>query len=443
MRNEENPPSSQQPAHTDTPILDIPSDVSSVSSSFLDEDQGGDTRTVSSYTYYSTWSSNFTRSNLEGPGRLLGNLYSRAGRVLEKNYYRLKNREVIKAYEDTVAVLRSGGIHGMIGSDDQQEHEKACEILLTCALSYDVRVQLDTFNLIGYLFITWPARFPSAFKRVFERENGLVDLVTFSWKRQSVEYTFEWLYWYKYASRCLKISTSGQSAFIQAISQFEGATERSLGFKHFEALLLSCNDKADLAFSVDLFHEHWNLRGIEEYVRSNGLGDLALVSCAIAFINRWERYFNPPGEDVALPLRVTVSLHFLYGIARSTRYLKSVELEEPSEYNALLEMWAHVFKLHHFLRSFQFFASSQAAYPLSLKSWRDFCTESLPDLKHEKLLRILLHLEVTYGALMSRQFPAEGGSLIDREANPTEHQFSLYRDDFDPDHNSDSEDGST
>ena len=37
-----------------------------------------------SFTSYSTWSTNMTGSDLVGPGRILGNLYSRAGRALER-----------------------------------------------------------------------------------------------------------------------------------------------------------------------------------------------------------------------------------------------------------------------------------------------------------------------------------------------------------------------
>ena len=45
----------------------------------------------------STWSSNYTQSNLIGPGRILGNLFSAAGRNLERNIQRTSanNRTVL------------------------------------------------------------------------------------------------------------------------------------------------------------------------------------------------------------------------------------------------------------------------------------------------------------------------------------------------------------
>ncbi len=37
---------------------------------------------ATTYSYFSTWSSNYTASNLPGPGRILGNLYDWAGSTL-------------------------------------------------------------------------------------------------------------------------------------------------------------------------------------------------------------------------------------------------------------------------------------------------------------------------------------------------------------------------
>ncbi|KLO10522.1 hypothetical protein SCHPADRAFT_516001 [Schizopora paradoxa] len=121
----------RHPTYDDTPGDEDADVVMPLSSLFLDELREDDTTTV--YSYYSTWSTNYTMSNLVGPGRLLGNFYSRAGRSLEKRLRRVVNRAAIKEYKDAVGVLQSANFYATFDSDDPNEHEKACKALLTCA----------------------------------------------------------------------------------------------------------------------------------------------------------------------------------------------------------------------------------------------------------------------------------------------------------------------
>lgn len=90
------------------------------------------------YSYYSTVSTNYTMSNLEGPGRILGNLYSKAGYVLERRLaqraQQRAHRSAVEAYSRALSLLRERGTIGsMIRSTDRTENEKACEALLICA----------------------------------------------------------------------------------------------------------------------------------------------------------------------------------------------------------------------------------------------------------------------------------------------------------------------
>ncbi|KLO05794.1 hypothetical protein SCHPADRAFT_712388 [Schizopora paradoxa] len=121
-----------QIAHDDSPgDGDASDNISPLLSSFLDELREGDATTI--YSYFSTWSTNYTMSNLPGPGRLLGNLYSKAGVSLEKRLASLVSRAARREYEDAVEMLHSDGAPTMLNSNDRQEQEKACEMLLICA----------------------------------------------------------------------------------------------------------------------------------------------------------------------------------------------------------------------------------------------------------------------------------------------------------------------
>ncbi|KLO08242.1 hypothetical protein SCHPADRAFT_615212 [Schizopora paradoxa] len=130
------PHPSTQPTSNDTTDDEDADVVFPLSSSFLDELREDDTTTV--YTYHSTWSTNYTMSNLPGPGRLLGNFYSRAGRTLERRLGRIVNRAAINEYEDAVEVLQRQqlgleSIESMFWLGGPEEHERACQVLLICA----------------------------------------------------------------------------------------------------------------------------------------------------------------------------------------------------------------------------------------------------------------------------------------------------------------------
>lgn len=56
------------------------------------------------YSYASTWSTNYTMSNLPGPGRILGNLYSTAGRSLERGLGELVKKGVRRKLRSAVDV---------------------------------------------------------------------------------------------------------------------------------------------------------------------------------------------------------------------------------------------------------------------------------------------------------------------------------------------------
>ncbi|KLO14305.1 hypothetical protein SCHPADRAFT_317931 [Schizopora paradoxa] len=93
-----------------------------------------DASSISSSLSSMTWSTNYTVSNLPGPGRNLGNLYSWAGTSLERRLGKLAERAAVKKYDEAVAMLQSERrIAAMFWSLDPKKYAKACGIILTCA----------------------------------------------------------------------------------------------------------------------------------------------------------------------------------------------------------------------------------------------------------------------------------------------------------------------
>ncbi|KLO08254.1 hypothetical protein SCHPADRAFT_615665 [Schizopora paradoxa] len=144
----------------------------------------GDATTL--YSNNSTITTNYTISNLAGPGRNLGNLYSWAGSHLERSVAKhlerksIKNQKILedaeradkkkKRSEEALAALESTWmIRDMLRSNNEREREKACEILLMCARSNNVKVQADAFERCAMGFVRRPSAVLSAFKHLFER----------------------------------------------------------------------------------------------------------------------------------------------------------------------------------------------------------------------------------------------------------------------------------
>ncbi|KLO08247.1 hypothetical protein SCHPADRAFT_982380 [Schizopora paradoxa] len=204
-------------------------------------------------TNYSTITTNYTTSNLPGPGRNLGNLYSWAGSHLERRLVKRSVRASIKLQkkceeagradlkmrsEEALTALQSTWIiRDMSMSNNESEHDRACEILLVGARSEDITIQVNAFERIIRDFVKRPSKVRYAFGRVFDKHDEVSDTVSLSWKRSGVEYSAEWLYLHMLASRCLSLR---HSSFFEEVSYFDDAGPRSLHFWHFERLILSC-----------------------------------------------------------------------------------------------------------------------------------------------------------------------------------------------------------
>lgn len=131
------PPLHEEPAVQFTPRTDDDIDDAEPlsSSSFLDELLRDDTSALT-YSYASTWSSNYTMSNRVGAGRLLGKFYSWAGSSLERRLGRIALAAGIGSYAKAVLMVRKedeAAISDSLWSTDERVTEKLCKALLVCA----------------------------------------------------------------------------------------------------------------------------------------------------------------------------------------------------------------------------------------------------------------------------------------------------------------------
>ncbi|KLO14326.1 hypothetical protein SCHPADRAFT_318909 [Schizopora paradoxa] len=210
----------------------------SSNSSWLDELQlEGDHDASTVYTYTSSWSTNYTMSNLVGPGRLLGKLYSRAGSSLERGIGKLAYRAGLGSQAKAESLLQgTSKITSLMMSDDADEHERACELLLPYAS--DAGVQKMVFEEIVYQFCAYPIRLRDAFEKVFLKRKQRADIVVFSWKRSGAEYTPVWIHHYKLVSRCLSTT---RSPFMIAATRFGHDEHNTMSFSKFEEMLSACS----------------------------------------------------------------------------------------------------------------------------------------------------------------------------------------------------------
>ncbi|KLO14317.1 hypothetical protein SCHPADRAFT_939615 [Schizopora paradoxa] len=331
-------------------------------SSFFDDIGEDDTSTA--YTYYSTWSTNYTTSNLPGSGRIVGNFYSWAGSALEHGIAKLVSRSAKRVHEEAVAALQKGGFRAMFESDDVR----------------------------------------STFRNIFIRRGEFGEVVSFSWRRPSIEYSIEWSYWFKLASRCLSTrpNASVEAAIPVNIDQVSSPTSC---FSEFEGILLNCADTVDSLFANEFMHYYWNGKGIESFIRKKGFDDPALLNFAKGLIANWEIYFTITKQLALYFFADSVCSNsggFFDGLWESLEHFEQSDVLEDDN---SLAIWSSVFNIHYFLRSVKIEKVLQREYPTFASTWEETCCHYLPGVRHEKIRKRLSSLRDLYGPTVRERYP--------------------------------------
>ncbi|KLO10097.1 hypothetical protein SCHPADRAFT_535649 [Schizopora paradoxa] len=225
---------------------------------------------------YSTWSTNMTMSNLVGAGRTLGNLYSSAGRRLEKGVLQLLARtgRGPDACADRLLGLcqsffagwpfrelpEKSRLKGREGMHSGEMRERLlleamgpdCERLLRYGAATNLPdIQLMAFRRILDLVTRCPLM-RRAFKACCESRNLLVDIeaVMFHWKKSESDldvssYSYEWLLYYRLATLCL--GKNDVTAVVDELAFLSWSKDRSEPLAALIELCLASGDLGELA----------------------------------------------------------------------------------------------------------------------------------------------------------------------------------------------------
>ncbi len=99
-------------------------------------------------------------------------------------------------------------------------------------------IQIIAFDLIIHYGLVF-SPLPSVAEMVCGKRKEHIDVVTFSWKRQGVDYSSLWLCYYNAALRCLSTrSNSDKSAVVSWFGKL--ANVQTLDFSQFEEILACC-----------------------------------------------------------------------------------------------------------------------------------------------------------------------------------------------------------
>jgi len=388
----------------DSNLPNTPLQTSSLSNdNFLQDDS----TSIFSYSYHSTWSSNYTMSNLVGPGRLLGNLFSSTGSSLERQLGKLAYRTGLGGYAKAEKDLALESMYSMVRSEDMVQKEKACSILLGHASSNNPAIQIMAFVSIVYYVVRSPA-LRNAAGIVCQKRNEHIDVVTFSWKRPGLDYDFLWLNYYNAAVRCFSTHPSSVINAIENLGLGPGDV-RTSAFSDFEDVLACCRDKADTMIMVDCIHWNWDWdwKGLDAYVKRKGYNDSALLKLAVTFCTLLSDIVTCHSRHPAT--RCLVDIHnFIKGVWESLRTLELDKSDDLLEDGSQLALWTEIFNMHCILRSSitrQLISAEDRWFLKIKKTWKEECYKELPKPEHAKLREWVLQLEDIYGDAMRKRFP--------------------------------------
>ncbi|KLO14316.1 hypothetical protein SCHPADRAFT_318603 [Schizopora paradoxa] len=353
---------------------------------------------ASMYSYASTWSTNYTMSDLVGAGRILGNIYSRAGSSLEKGLGTIAYHAWIRRYAREIVKLHYG-TYRVFENRQMRRRRRACKFLLICARLDDTKIQAKAFEKIVQCFVEFPSEARSTFGSVFESRGVINDIATSSWRRQGIKYDDGWTYWYKLVSRCL---LSAPNRFIEEASGFKPARAQTVSFSRFVKLLMSCGDTTDLLLANQIIDSHWNREGLEDFISERGFGDSAVLALISGFIAHWEFRFRKsmqPSAVSSCAASVLLSDRVVNAMFKSLRVCEQETLDHILENDIQTELWADVFRIHFSIRR-DSGCWTNFNRSLPRMTWKDVCRHYLPKAEQAELCKGLSRLEDIHGETM-------------------------------------------
>ncbi|KLO10087.1 hypothetical protein SCHPADRAFT_892612 [Schizopora paradoxa] len=386
----------QQYLHQSAISTSTPFDSNSI------EHDSSDSSTV--HSYFSTWSTNYTMSNLPGPGRIVGNIISRAGSSLERGLGKVAHRASVGKNSRAISNLQQLCPWYFDEYMTQVQKEKVCDMLLGYARSSDLEVQFTAFNQIAFHAILSPS-----IRILFDaRCQEPIDTVIDSWVRPGINYGAAGLYIFELSARCLSTLSNPVMDELTQYKRENGPQQLRVDFSRFEKIFCCCRDMTDTTIALKFVMWNWN--GFDLFIRRKGFRNSVLLKIATAIRTRYE--IASCGVDFSQSQLLSFDgdflwpvLDFLSGMWSALRALSMEETKFLCEDEAQLALWAEVFKLHCILQSRIGRTMSPQASNLFCKTWREEGEDQVPGVEYRALREALLMVELANGDAIRKRFP--------------------------------------
>ncbi|KLO17565.1 hypothetical protein SCHPADRAFT_160632 [Schizopora paradoxa] len=183
-------------------------------------------------------------SNLEGPGRIVGNLFSSAGVSLERYIKKTAHFLGLGSYTKALAALTDPRLNfALFFERDMRRKEGACALLLDFASSSNPAIQVLAFAKIISNTMFFPT-FRSTIETFCQTRGKDLESIVLSWKQPDIHHGTAWLYLYTIASRCLDKRAN-------AIMDKMAATSTSTQYLGLNIIFSSCSDVCGAAVAVE------------------------------------------------------------------------------------------------------------------------------------------------------------------------------------------------
>jgi len=209
------------------------------------------------WSYRSEWSTNYTKSNLPGPGRTLGNLYALLAKPLERQIEKRVSKKRRQQKVEAVNLWKEARARNFKSLQGSRKIAY-CNTILENAQSNAPTIQIIAFKTIAYI-IKHCSEMRDSFTAGCKVLGEPIEAAIFSWKRPGIEHGVRWDLYFRVASYSL---TSWPSRLMDDFAR----SKRLLDFRVLEKLFENSRFSGDPLAVIYLICRRWNGHGLLEYL---------------------------------------------------------------------------------------------------------------------------------------------------------------------------------